>query len=344
MKIIEVPFQMLKNDWIWHPNKESVFWLQTELIDVVNKYSISTSDEELLQSGYCKRYASLGSPPHLEQLRNGIRLWNSIKKNGFDMDNGTFKMNITDEGRLEVIDGFHRLDILDYLNYDGNIKIEIYEEHKKWIDFKEKIKMLGNMYSPTYHPGLQNLTFYRTDSQERVNYIRSEIGIVDNIIDIGACEGFFCFGLQGKAKKHVYGIEENKLRWEISNYLNRLYNREINKIIFYNDNFVKFLQSNTIHFNVGIFLSTFHHLLIHYDENAWNLLKNLSEKIDTLFFSTAVKGDDVWTDHPNLSALKTEDIPKLANRHWGYNKYKVLAIKTNNDRTIFKFWRGDVHE
>ena len=334
---------MLENDWIWYPNKECVFWLETELIEALNEYSISTSEKELLQSGYCKKYTSLGSSPHLEQLRSAIRLWDNIKKNGFEKDIDAFRMNITAEGRLEVIDGFHRLIILDYLNYDGKIKIEICEEHKKWLGFKEKIKKLGNMYSPVYHPDLQNLTFYRTDSQERLNYIYSEIEMVDNIIDIGACEGFFCFGLQGKAKKHVYGIEENKLRWEISNYLNRLYDRGTDKILFYNDNFVEFLQSNTIHFNVGIFLSTFHHLLIHYDGNAWDLLKNLSEKIDTLFFSTAVKGDDVWTDHPNLSALKTEDIPKLVNQYWGYNKYKVLPIKTNNDRTIFKLWREN-HE
>ena len=339
--VVEVPFQILINDWIWYPSREDVFWIEKETIDSVQKYKSDMSDEELKDSSYCKKYLKMGEDLHIDALRGAIKLWDSIQKEGYDVKRGVITCSILDNGRLELIDGFHRLDILDYLHYDGNIRIEIVDRGKGWSDFKNKLKKLGKLYTPIFHPDIPNASWYRGDSMMRLNAIRSEIKIpVDNIIDLGSCEGFMCFGLFDKVKKHIYGVEENHLRFEISSYLNRMYNGDSDKIVFYNEDFVKFLQNTDKYFDVGVFLSTFHHLLIHKGITAWEDFKNLSDKIEILFFSVAMKDDPVWPNqHTLLMELNRDTIPEYLKKHWGYNKYKTLPVKTNQGRILFKFWR-----
>jgi len=129
------------------------------------------------------------------------------------------------------------------------------------------------------------------------------------------------------------------MRCEVSDYLNRMYNRDSKKITFHNCKIEEYMSTTETVFDVGIFLSTFHHSIIHNGDRAWSDLKGLSEKVKVLFFDMAVSGDKVWSDHESLKGLTAKKFLHLIYTHWGYNKHKALPVKTVDGRTIFKFWR-----
>lgn len=325
----------IKQEWLWYPSLTSVLWLQKCFEKSVKLY-FEDNTIDLLTTPYCKLYTDNGALPHIQELRRAITLWEDIEKNGFDEQKGIISISFKDDGRIQVYDGFHRLLILNALNYKGEIKANVIEREEGYLKFKEEVEK-EPIYHPINHPEFYKKE-YRKDSLDRFNVIIKNLDIYHSIVDLGCCEGYFSLNF-AKLNKNVTGVDYEKRRISIARYLNNLY-FPYGKIRakFKTIDIKKFIDSLDNQINVGVFLSTFHHFLVTHEEKAWSLFKNLSDKIKVLFFSMATEGDSVtgWSEY--VKNITSDEVTKKVCENFGYKNYEKIFETSKSSRDIYKFW------
>jgi len=233
-----------------------------------------------------------------------VALWKSIERDGI---RDCITIQIKDDGKIWVHDGYHRLFCADYIGYGKPIPVRIEIKEEGFQAVEELLLRRGNgkkvTYHPLYdessalyHPYFEDWRAWRTDCPTRYEGILSHLGDSKTVLDIGPCEGFFSINLATKGYE-VSAVELHPERAEILRFFANL--RGVNVDLSGGD-WRDYCAKTDKEFDAILFLGTFHHQLIHSGQmDEFKKLGLLKGK--RLFFEMATEHDPRMRKFPTLS-------------------------------------------
>ena len=225
-----------------------------------------------------------------ERLRKVVDLYTSLKKYGYAGANLSVFFTKTD-GKVHLYDGFHRVAIMDYLGIHTNVNVVITirdPNPQRRGDFplaRTLIKLNSGkfMYQPCRDPRVKDFKVWRKDSLQRLTYILSKLQD-HTVLDVGSCEGYFSRELARRGYA-VTAIDSNRSRVAVGRYL-----AAISGVIVKHEviTWQKFLQKD-IHFDNMLFLSVFHHTILHVGvKRAFLDLQGIRGKANRVFLEAPI--------------------------------------------------------
>ena len=211
-----------------------------------------------------------------ENLKKIDKLYNSIAKEGYKSQSEVAKENyhgdlfykkideilvsIGRDGQLFFNDGAHRLAIAKILTLP-KIPIMILERHKKWVNFKNELKLYakltkGKLYQLAYHFDLADIPFiYGSD---RFELIKNNISLSGGkVIDIGANFGYLCHRFE-KIGFYCCAVEINP---QDVYFMQRLRDINNDKFGIIQKSIFDYKKDQVLNFDVVLALNIFHHFL-----------------------------------------------------------------------------------
>lgn len=267
-----------------------------------------------------------------------VDLYKSIKKKGF-VDEPYLNIEIKPYGQYRMRRGRHRLSILHHL---GNRKIKVRiglidNEFSKICDkiFKMNKWRGGKIYNKVMNPLFKHIPTY--GSQERINIISDCYDFKGKtVLDIGSRMGYNSH-IPARHGAKVIGIDCAAGWKEIADYLTKMYSIRwdcnLNVEFLVGDIYdyvsgqlsaVGGFQSivGSQHFDVILFLSVFHHLVVGNADRAYKLLDRLSEMCDVMFFDAGTQ----WKRQFDIEHEGKEIV-----RRTGFKKWKLIGKKGELD-------------
>lgn len=213
-------------------------------------------------------------------------------------------VNVGRYGDIIFNDGAHRLAIAKVIGID-KIPMEIAVRHPEWIRFRKDI--LQNLRDsnetklpfPITHPDLQDIPFL----PELVGFDIIESNLSTNqgkVLDIGDQWGYYCHRFEDKGFE-CYAAEVDEANMYFLVKLKRSENRSFTAI---NDSILNWSDAGTIHFDIVLAFSVFHHFLRTKDthDKLASFLNNLDMK--EMYFQTSISTEMV---HPDAYTNYNED-------------------------------------
>ena len=179
-------------------------------------------------------------------------------------------INIGGDGKMVVWDGYHRLFCADYINYKKAIPMVIKTVGPNFKAIEKIMLKLGGgkayTYHPVnipssalYHPYFRKWQAWRRDTPPRYSAILAKLGEAKTVLDIGACEGYFSINLVAKGYD-VTAIELHPERAKVLRFFANLRGVQIPIAV---EDWRSYCARTEREFDAAIFLSTFHHQVIH---------------------------------------------------------------------------------
>jgi len=198
----------------------------------------------------------------LDRATKFKNLWKEIRKNGYNNELNPIKIKIKSNGIADLIDGHHRVAIVNYddkcaQNY---ISCEIIERSSVW----NEVVISGNnlysdkqnfLYTKIDHPEFSDWKF-ASDPSYRSNIISRHIDVNDKVLDIGCNHGGVAFEL-AKLNKNITAVDNTKRYLDFANKL---------KTTIYNNLNITFVEADawklieTQRFDWILCLSVLHHI------------------------------------------------------------------------------------
>ncbi len=249
-------------------------------------------------------------------------------------------INIGGDGKIVVQDGYHRLFCADYIGYKRAIPVvtKIVGANFKAI---EKIMLRlggGKRYtyhplydasSALYHPYFRNWKAWRTDTPARYRAILAKLGGAKTILDIGACEGYFSINLAVKGYDAT-AVEAHPDRAKVMRFFANLRGVKLPIVV---EDWRSYCARTDKEFDAAIFLSTFHHQVIHHGLGEFEKLGSIKTK--KLFFEMATNSEPKMAKFPTLnnSEMVRRVLANTKFTHWG----RVYTAKEFAPRNIYMF-------
>jgi len=185
----------------------------------------------------------------------------------------------------------------------------------------------------------------RSKNMRRPNNDRYELIPVPKgktVLDLGANLGFFGFAWSNELKKYV-GVDNDLLCINASELLKN--RRELSRLTFIKADVVDFMVKLKEQYDVCLFFSLYHHILLKAGkEKAHNLLKNISKHCKVMYFDMGQKNEQ--KDYPKRKwyiVLPDKDpemfIAEEVLENSEFVKYKVLGETRvgKSRRILFRF-------
>lgn len=259
----------------------------------------------------------------------------SIAKNGI---REPITMIIKNDGKMVVRDGYHRLFCADYVGYKKAIMVvKVMGPNFKAI---EKLMLalgkgkrytyhpLNNPNSALYHPYFRNWKAWRADTPARYRAILAKLGGAKTVLDIGSCEGYFSINLAAKGYD-VTAIELNPNRAKILKFFANLRGFKIPVAV---EDWRSYCARTEKEFDAAIFLSTFHHQVIHGGLGEFQKLGLIKAK--KLFFEMCNKEPKMAKFALTNNEVVRRVLENTKFTHWE----KIYTGQTAFLRDIYMFW------
>ena len=266
-----------------------------------------------------------------------VSLRRSIAREGIKT---AITINIKGDGKMVVWDGYHRLFCADYIGYKRAIPVVAKVVAANFKAMEKIMLRLGGgkryTYHPLYdassalyHPYFRNWKAWRTDTPARYRAILAKLGGAKTVLDIGSCEGYFSINLAAKGYD-VTAIESHQDRAKIMRFFADLRGVKFPVVV---EDWRSYCVRTEKEFDAAIFLSTFHHQVIHRGLGEFKKLGLIKAK--RLFFEMATNKESKMAKFPTLN--DGEIIRRvLANTkftRWG----RVYTAKEFAPRNIYMF-------
>jgi len=247
-------------------------------------------------------------------------------------------IHIKGDGKMVVQDGYHRLFCADYIGYKKAIPVKTKTVGANFKAIEKIMLKLGagkrytyhplyNASSSLYHPYFRNWKAWRTDTPARYRAILAKLGGVKSILDIGACEGYFSTNLAAKGYD-VAAVELNPNRAKVLKFFANLRGVQIPVAV---EDWQSYCARTDKEFDAAIFLSTFHHQVIHSGLDAFKKLGLIKAK--KLFFEMCNK-------EPKMAkfSLSNNDVVKRVLENTKFTRWeKIYTGQSPFLRDIFMF-------
>ena len=249
-------------------------------------------------------------------------------------------IKIRGDGKLVLHDGYHRLFCADYIGYKKAIPVKVATVGPNFKVIEKVMLKLGGgkkyTYHPLYdassalyHPYFRNWKAWRTDTPPRYRAILAKLGGAKSVLDIGACEGYFSINLAAKGYD-VTAVELNPNRSKILRFFANL--RGVSFPVAVED-WQKYCTRTATEFDAAIFLSTFHHQVIHHGLGEFGKLGLIRAK--KLFFEMATNSE------PKMVKFPTLNNGEMVRRVLANTKFtrweRIYTAKTFAPRNIYMF-------
>lgn len=240
--------------------------------------------------------------------------------------------HIKNDGKIFVQDGYHRLFCADYIGYKKVIPVTLTSVGVNFKAIKKLMLKLGGgkcTYHPISHPYFRDWKAWRTDTPSRYRAILAKLGGAKSVLDIGACEGYFSINLAAKGYD-VTAVELNPNRAKILMFFANLRGARIPVVV---EDWQKYCARTTTEFDAAIFLSTFHHQVIHHGLGEFSKLGLIKAK--RLFFEMATNREPKMTKFPTLN--DSEMIRRVLANTKFTRWEKVFTAREFAPRNIYMF-------
>lgn len=259
-----------------------------------------------------------------------LTLRNSIAQQGIKLPP---VIHIKNNGKIFVQDGYHRLFCADYIGYKKAIPVSLASVGQNFRAIEKLLLKLGGgkpyTYHPISHPYFRNWKAWRIDTPARYRAILAKLGDAKTVLDIGSCEGYFSINLAAKGYD-VTAIELHPDRAKVLEFFAKL--RGVNFPIVVED-WASYCSRTEKEFDAIIFLSTFHHQVIHHGLGEFGKLGLLKGK--KLFFEMATNREPKMAKFPTLSDTA---MVKMVLANTKFTRWeKIYTASQYAPRDIFMF-------
>lgn len=249
-------------------------------------------------------------------------------------------IHIKGDGRIQVWDGYHRLFCADYMGYKKAIPVKLTSVDSNFLAMEKIMLKLGGgkeyTYHPIndpssalYHPYFRNWKAWRIDTPTRYQAVLAKLGGDKTVLDIGACEGYFSINLAARGYD-VTAVELNPDRAKVLRFFANLRGLKFPVVV---EDWQSYCARTEKEFDAAIFLSTFHHRVIHGGLGEFGKLGLIRAK--KLFFEMATCRE------PKMAKFPTLDNSEIVQRVLENTKFtrweKVFTATQFAPRDIFMF-------
>ena len=261
------------------------------------------------------------------RLADVAKLYDSIEQNGYN--GSTISIHFDEDGQVCTYDGFHRLNIMAYLDMKEKVNCVVTPRKTDFPLAKTLIALNKGkkLYHPCTDPRLKDFRVWRPDSRRRFNYIHPRL-VGQSVLDVGCAEGYFSRMLAEK-QYAVTALDTNKRRIAVTRYLATLNNVQLNYHI---GSWQKYMQNleEGVGFDNVLMLSVFHHDLLGVGpDKAFKALQLFRGRVKRLFIETPIDSRQIkWLEAGRKKAfrLTEEDFKR--------------RLEDNTGMKITEIWRG----
>lgn len=254
-----------------------------------------------------------------------------IAKNGIKV---APTIHIRGDGKIQIGDGYHRLICADYIGYKRAMPVRVISVGPNFKAIEKIMLKLGGgkayTYHPLrdalYHPYFRNWRAWRPDTPARYRSILAKLGGAKTVLEIGACEGYVAINLAVKGYD-VTAIEINPNRATVLGFFANLRGVKVPVAV---EDWKKYCARTEKEFDAAIFLSTFHHQVIHHGLEEFKKLGLIKAK--KLFFEIACNREPKMAKFPTLS---NNEIIKRVLANTKFTRWEKVYTA---QRDIFMFW------
>lgn len=216
---------------------------------------------------YPNRQRDHGTP--LNRLKWFKDIYQDIKHNGYEYvtgkeDYAPMFVIVTNGGLIYCHDGHHRLAILHHINQTEPITVHAYyDEEIQKARGLIKDRYEEGCYHPILHPAFHDFPAKqggRKTYRKRAKLVQQQAPQnTNNILDIGACTGYYSATLAKQLNATVQGIERSDRWYAIHAALSDWYNKYFGNIDVIKKDFENYNQGSK--FDMVICLSVLHHYI-----------------------------------------------------------------------------------
>lgn len=287
----------------------------------------------------------------IEYLEKYRQVFKSIKSEGYvqqpkpDSTNPTSRLGlipvrIKADGTICFEDGARRLTAILVLGEQERIPVEVVAVPHSFRAIEELLLGLeGKKYtyhplydrtSALYHPYFEDWKAWRTDTPGRFRAILSKLGDAKTVLDIGPAEGYFSTNLAAEGYE-VTTVEAHPNRAKVLKFFANLRGLDFPVIV---EDWRGYCARTEKEFDATIFLSTFHHQVIHGGLVEFEKLGLIRAK--KLFFEMATNRDPRMGMFPTLNS---EEIARRVVENTRFTHFEEIFASQHEWRTgIFMFW------
>ena len=238
-----------------------------------------------------------------ERLDKVVKLYHSIKQGGYNGSN--ISIFFDRDGRVDVYDGFHRLNIMSYLNMQVKVNCVVTPRKEDFPLAEAMIKLNSgkNLYHPCDDSRLNDFKVWRPDSRKRYSFIRPNL-VGQTILDIGCAEGYFS-RMFAEKNYRVTALDIGRERIAVTRYLATLNNVQLNYHVGSWQNYMENLEEG-VGFDNILMLSVFHHDMLKMGvDKAFKTLQLFRGKVKRLFVETPIDSHQIkWLDAEKKKAFQ----------------------------------------
>jgi len=301
-------------------------------LDVRNRKTLKQIDKgvPIEQLAYFQDPKPRGAGAY-ESTKIFVDLYQEIKQRGWQ-DEPYLNIEIQPLGQIRLRRGRHRLSILHHLG-NRKIKVQIGIIDAEFASICDQIFRMnkwrgGRIYNQVMNPLFRYIPVY--GSQERINVISEHCDFKGKtVLDIGSRMGYNSH-IPARHGAKVIGIDCAAGWRPIADYLTKMYELQWDcklNVQFLVGDIYDFCtehkaQSVEREYDVILFLSVFHHLVVGNAERAYGLLNRLSQLCDVMFF-------DAGTQWKNQFSIEHEG--KEIVRRTQFKKWELIGEKGERD-------------
>lgn len=184
-------------------------------------------------------------------------------------------------------------------------------------------------------------TSHRSDLEDRLKLIKSNLDKTDTLLDVGTSGGYFSFGLHDTFKK-IVAIDS------VPDLIERCKKTQEHHKTFiqFHTMDLKCILDTKETFDCILYMSVHHHIIEQYGHNeAEELFRELSSRAPLMFFDTGQKNENCntkwWRMLPEVKSSQEEHLRNYIQRATCYDQIECIGSSRihNIDRLLWKLSR-----